>query len=233
MKLSGSKENLKKVFDAADSIDVDAGSKAFSSYNFLMLCLAQKYGCTVEQATAVFVSTSPNNDYLNNLRSTVSMLDGFKRGLPVEEIVISTYNHCRARAWEFLHGKDFLSSTKGPKIKNFYKSIVNPGDKQAVTVDGHIVSAWAGQRYLMKDVVAQKFKYKEVSGDVRALAADTPFSPLQVQAIIWFAWKRINKIIYDPNLNLFGDHWGLGIDVCSLRPFKKAREKTRARKKRK
>lgn len=221
MKLKGSAENLIAVYERADDIDYSSGLSSYLKYNKLMKDLAAKFGCTLEQVTAVFVSTSPNNDYSNNLRSTVSVLDGWKKGMREDQIVISTYNHCKKRALSFLNGFDFLESTKGLKIRSFYGNIVNPLDKVPVTVDGHMISAWTGKRYRMKEVADLKFKYKEVAEDTRRVASNYGLVPCQFQAIVWFTWKRINNIVYKSNLNLFGDHWGLDIDVNYIKPFVK------------
>ena len=217
----GCADNFRAVVNKADDIDWTSGLESYGHYHRMMAALAHKYGCTIEQATAVFVSTSPNNDYLNNLRSTVSILDGWKRGVPVDEIVISTYNHAKFRAWACLHGRDFLQSTKGPKIKSFYRNIVDPTDPDPVTIDGHMVSAWTGQRILMKDVAVGRWNYPIVAADARQVAAERGLVPCQLQGVIWFAWKRIHQVVYSGNLNLFGDHWGLHLDPTQLRPFTK------------
>lgn len=219
MKLQGSADNLCAVLEQSDRIDWNSGCESYGKYNRLMTLLAKKYGCTLEQATAVFVSTSPNNDYKNNLRSTVSILDGWANKRPDEKIRISTYTHCKTRALEYLRGKDFLSATKGPKITAFFQNIVDPTNRQPVTVDGHMVGAWSGKRLLMKEVAHSSFKYEEVAEDVRKVARFVDLVPCQVQGILWFTWKRINSAVYNGNLNLFGDHWGLDIDPTTIRPF--------------
>lgn len=113
-----------------------------------------------------------------------------------------------------------MSSTRGPKIKSFFKNIVNPEDlSKPVTVDGHMVGAWAGKKILMKDVAIIKFNYEQVAGAVRTLADEAGIWPCQFQAIIWFTWKRIHRAVYNQNLDLFGDHWGLDIDPTKIRPF--------------
>jgi hypothetical protein len=220
LKFKGNKQNLWEAYSKADNIDYESGRVAYYKYQTLMNALAKKFGCTTEQATAVFVSTSPNNDYKNNLRSTISILHGWKNDIPEHKIKISTYNHCRARALTFLNGKDFLKSTKGPKISSFFKNIVNPEDEtKPVTVDGHMVGAWAGKKILMKDAAVGQFDYKQIAQAVRELADNAGIWPCQFQAIIWFTWKRIHRAVYDQNLDLFGDHWGLDIDPTRIRPF--------------
>ena len=219
--VKGSSVNLWSAFKKADDIDYEAGRTAYYKYQVLMKALAKQYGCTIEQATAVFVSTSPNNDYKNNLRSTVSILHGWRHGTPEDRIRISTYNHCRKRALEFLNGKDFLKSTTGPKIRSFFKNIVNPEDpSKPVTVDGHMVGAWSGKKILMKDAAVSNFNYEDIAMATRKLADQAGLEPCQFQAIIWFTWKRIHRSVFDQNLDLFGDHWGLDVDLTKIRPFK-------------
>jgi hypothetical protein len=97
---------------------------------------------------------------------------------------------------------------------------VNPEDPtKPVTVDGHMVGAWAGRRVLMKEAATSKFNYEKIAEAVRKLADHEGMWPCQFQAIIWFTWKRINRTLYDENLDLFGDHWGLDIDPTKIRPY--------------
>lgn len=219
MKYDGNCGNLEKVFDQTDKFDFEAGLSSYFKYNRLMRLLAEKYKTNIPRVTAVFVSTSPNNDYKNNLRSTVSILDGWKRGIPDKKIRISTYNHCRDRALTFLRGEDFLSVTKGLKIRNFYQNICDPTDLVPVTVDGHMVGAWCGKRMVMKEALLNRREYEIISEAVRRLSEVKNLIPCQLQAILWFTWKRINKVVYSDNLDLFGDHWGLDVDPRDIRPF--------------
>ena len=226
LRIIGNSENLRNVFKKADEIDYESGRVAYYKYQVLMKSLAKQYGCTIEQATAVFVSTSPNNDYKKNLRSTVSILYGLKHGIPENRIRISTYNHCRKRALSFLNGTDFLKVTRGPKIRSFFKNIVNPEDpSKPVTVDGHVIGAWSGKKILMKDAAVSNFNYEDIAGAMRKLADHAGLEPCQFQAIIWFTWKRIHRTVFDQNLDLFGDHWGLDVDPTKIRPFKYTKSK--------
>lgn len=72
-------ENLEKMFRQADAIDRAEGLLAYQRYYEVMKSIAEKYNFPVDRVIAVFVSTSPNNDYFGNLRSTVSVLDGINK----------------------------------------------------------------------------------------------------------------------------------------------------------
>ncbi len=215
----GSIKNLARVVDLADDVDLQSGRTSYAKYNKLMRDLADMYGYTVEEVTAVFVSTSPNNDYIGNLRSTVSILDGLNKEMWSNEIVISTYNHCKDRALLYLDGVKFLDHAKGLKIRAFYRNIVDPLDIGPVTVDGHMVGAWTGQRLLMKNAAISKSTYKTIEGETRELARHHGLIPNQVQGVIWFTWKRLHNVVYDGNLNLFNDPWSLDLDVRSIKPY--------------
>ena len=196
--------NIRRVFDLADRIDLEEGMKAYRAYQQTMAGLAGRYGCTLEQATAVFVSLSPNNAYLQNLRSAATVLAAHRAGIPKERVITSTYNHCRDRAFQFLDGADFLSATKGPKIRAFYSNIVNPSDPEPVTIDGHMIGVWFGHPITMKSAAYLKVRYHEIAGGFRDVAAGLGLIPNQLQAVLWFTWKRINRVAFDPRLSLFG-----------------------------
>jgi len=219
MKITGHAMNLARVLDKADAIDRESGIFSYQKYNLIMGRIAEKFGYSIETVTAVFVSLSPNNDYMNNLRSAVTLIDGHSKKISKYRLSVSAFNHCKERAWNFLEGANFLEETKGPKIKSFYQNIVDPTNPEPVTVDGHIVSAWHGKHIGMKAAAVGNFPYKEIAADIRALAALMRLVPCQVQGIIWFTWKRINKVVYNSNLDLFGDHWGLDRDPREMKPF--------------
>jgi hypothetical protein len=104
------------MFKQADAVDISEGLLAYQRYHEVMKAIADKYNFPIEKVIAVFVSTSPNNDYLGNLRSTVSILDGINKHLLPAEITISTYKHCRDRAYEYATGvRDFLKGNQRPK----------------------------------------------------------------------------------------------------------------------
>lgn len=59
----------------------------------------------------------------------------------------------------------------------------------------------------MREVVRLKWNYNEIAADYRAVAARAGLLPNQLQAITWFTWKRINRIVYPGRqLNLFNDN---------------------------
>lgn len=194
---------------------------AYFAYNLTMSKCGMMFGLPVASVIGAFCALSPNNDYMGNLRSLVSVAHGYINNVPVEDITVSTYNACKLRAWQCLSGVDFLSFTRGPKTRSFYKNITSPTDNNSVTIDGHMFSVWSGTRFRMKEVAHFKFRYEDIAKDFRTVARQIGILPSQLQAICWFAWKRMNRIVYDAQLNMFSsnDQWGLMPDVARIKPF--------------
>jgi hypothetical protein len=165
-------------------------------------------------------------DYQGNLRSTATVIKGWKAGVDVERIRVVTYNHCRDRAFEYLNGVSFLETVKGKKIRSFYLNILNPMDPEPVTIDGHAVNIWRGRRMNLKEVAGPKgrFNYNEVARDYRSAAIRVGLLPNQVQAITWFTWKRVHSILFPGRqLELLRDNsadlWRTIVDPESIVPF--------------
>lgn len=202
-------DNLRAVMKRADQIDIAEGLVAYRRYRTMMGRLALHYGYPLPNVVAAFVSLSPNSDYMGNLRSTATLLWGARNGIPLENLSVTSYRACARRAWLYIDGLDFLSHAKGPKIRAFYQNIMDPSDPTPVTVDGHMASIWCGKRMKMIEAVRAKWSYNEIAQALRDVAPEYLILPNQLQAILWFTWKRIHNIKVNHQLHLFkgDDQW--------------------------
>lgn len=217
-------KELESLFERADGVDYVEGQLAYVRYNMVMRSLAECYGVRIDRVVAAFCAMSPNNDYTGNLRSLVSVLDGYKRGLMFDDVQISTYRHCGQRAWSYVTGEvDFASTVGGLKITNFYWNILQPENVGYVTIDGHMCAAWRGTRATMKEAIVKSDRaYNEIAYAVKRLAFSRFLIPNQYQAIIWFVRKRVFEIKYDPQVDMFTPHddlWRTQRNVKDIEPF--------------
>lgn len=212
------------MFRRADPIDLDEGMVAYERYNMVMRRLSEKYQFPLDRVCAVFCSLSPNSDYWGNLRSTVSVLQGLNECRPDAEIIVSTYRHCMLRAISYARGdREFEIETKGPKVLNFYHNILEPHSQRWVTIDGHMVAIWRNTpKATMKESLVSRRDYHRIADDCKALAFKNFMLPCQMQAILWFARKRLLNVKYDPQHDLFaeqGDAWKTARNVDEIRPY--------------
>lgn len=214
--------NILKCWDLTDEIDKREGATAYQKYHDMLYAIAKHYQVGFVQTVAAFAALSPNNDYMGNLRSLVTLIQGVKAGWDVDIITTSTYNACRDRAYLFLTGEqDFLISTKGPKTRAFYHNIINPYDPAHVTIDGHMYGVWVGKQFIMKDVAQLKIPYAKIEHGFKTVARWLGLIPNQLQATLWFTWKRHHNVVYNAQLGLYNseDVWGLNIEPADIKPF--------------
>ncbi|MEM1149226.1 MAG: hypothetical protein AAGI03_01515 [Pseudomonadota bacterium] len=218
------RRNLRQFFDLADHIDRAEGLVAYSRYHQVMRDLADAYDSTLPRTLAAFCALSPNNDYVGNLRSTASVLAGVKDGVDPGDIVVSTYKHCRDRAYQYATGEaQFLGHARGPKIRAFYRNILDPHDWEPVTIDGHMKAAFEGKPLTMKEAIVRSAReYDVIANETRRLANRLGLLPNQLQAIIWFARKRVLRIKFEPQISLFArtdDLWATLVSPSEVPPF--------------
>ena len=222
-----SMSNLARMWAMADRTDLAEGMVAYDRYNIVMRRISKKYDFPLDAVCAVFVSLSPNSDYVGNLRSTVSVLSGIREHKPDGDIVVSTYGHCKTRAIAYARGdRNFLQETKGPKILNFYHNILKPHSWKHVTIDGHMVAIWRGDdKATMKDSIIHRREYDLIAEAVKRFAFYHFIIPNQMQAILWFVRKRVLNVKYSAQLDMLSasdDAWRTLRSVDEIMPYSRA-----------
>lgn len=216
--------NIRRIYAQADEDDIREGKLAYWRYHGVIKAFADEYDAPVDRALAAFCALSPNNDYFGNLRSLASVLQGVRDGIPCDRVTVSTYKHCRDRAYSYVTGEtSFLGKSKGLKIRSFYHNILDPDDRRHVTIDGHMKAAYEGRNMTMKEaIIRTKGEYFRIADATKRLARNEGLIPNQLQAIVWFARKRTQRVKYNPQLNLFGDpsdKWGTVVHVDQAPPY--------------
>lgn len=214
-------QNLERIFKLADDRDIAAAKLAYRSYRSFLKELSRPYRFDFDKVVAAFVSLSPNADYIGNLRSLVTCMEGVQNKVIPACIVVSTYNHCKLRALAYLGGQaDFLEKTRGLKILNFYHNLLYPDDPAWATIDGHVVAAYRGNdSATMKQALIKPREYQVIKQDLSELAVMHGLLPNQYQAAIWFARKRHLRIKYNPQYDIFSDKLGISWEAVTPFPF--------------
>lgn len=208
------RDNILRVLNLVDSIDREEGLIVYSRYHQVLKSVALQYGVRFEWVVAAFVSLSPNNDYVGTLRSLVSCLQN-------ENPTVSTYKHRADAALRFLVGEPFVTPKRGKKILNFYLNITDPTNSQAITIDGHMMNVWKGgtPRPMKESLVGRR--YEEIADDFRSVARENNLLPSQLQGMLWFTWKRINRIkaVHQLDLYQIGDQWKTLHEVAAIKAY--------------
>lgn len=155
---------------------------------------------TLNMVTAAFCALSPNNAE----STTYTALDnciGIVTGQLSSDTKVVAYPTNRIKALAILRGD--LSKLNGRKVTSFYHNTLNPDKDEYVTIDGHMLGAWVGARLLLKrDAHVKAFEYPIICEHFREVAQYAKISAPRLQSTIWLTWKRLHKIIYNPQLTL-------------------------------
>jgi hypothetical protein len=162
----------------------------------------------IELAAAVVAVLSPQvnwerNKMLAHLVYSLA-LEGVWNDSLTAEVAGSLWDHGLTdgpkKAFRMLVlGEDPNEVVKGPKVRQFWHTIVDPTDVRAVVVDRHAWAVAAGR--VLTDAQLGKVSgrlgmYDEVSEMYRraarilSLELERTITPAEVQAITWTAWRR-------------------------------------------
>lgn len=184
--ISGMAENISDVLHNAEDISHDVVTMG---QNWYMNGgrLAQEFTGldSREQACGIVSALSPQTAWSENLKSAMQLAQ--TRTAP-------TFKPNVDKALAILDGAHPLDVLGGPKVRAFYMNLAQPWVNDHVTVDRHAVNVALGGN------VAGSAKALDLSGiysmvaDAYKVVADKTFdyTPCQVQAIAWVAWRTIN-----------------------------------------
>lgn len=206
----GSVDNLKRVMDLVKpwELELARGYYQFQLAKILRTVdralFGSGYTITKRACVASFCALSPNNSEKINYIALARAAQ-IHAGIIPPESKVPAYPDAKNKALSLMRGTDPYEVLKGRKTRAFYENTINPRDPSYVTIDGHVYSAWVGERLTMKQPYISPKLYDLASQDVRTLAEKQYELTTTVQAAIWLAWKRTNNVLFDPQIDLLMD----------------------------
>lgn len=190
------------TYHLANDSEQSAGRVWYPQTHRAALDLSGPFACGVITSAGVIAALSPNNKWERNLKDAQTLLDTFKTlgAYAASQVRVCTYDTNKAKALAILKlqsptADDVAAVLNGLKVTAFYRCIM--GDSNAVCVDGHAYSIWAGE--LITTTKTPKISprlYAQIAADYTQAAQliSTPhdiIKPAELQAITWLAHKRL------------------------------------------
>lgn len=138
----------------------------------------------VQRAAGILAALSPQCPWSRNLDLANRVYaEGFASG--------TLGNSCRA-ADAIFNGADPLDVLRGPKVRAFFATILDPTDPHAVVIDRHAFAIAIGRTADDKDlkVLARKGGYERFAQAYRDAASVLGVAPSTVQAVTWVVWRQ-------------------------------------------
>jgi len=208
-------DEIIRVFLQSNAEDRTRGMNAYKQYHNRILEVDNRWRFfNPEGSCGAFAALSPNNDESGNFRDLSNLLKAWDECKDMSQVEVSTYRLNRDKAAQIIRGAPPLSVLGGNKTRAFFSCLFNPDDRYSVVVDGHMYSIWHGRRFRMSEAKLTDSLYARISEDIRVAAANYRLLPSQMQAVCWFAWKRIHDIRYVPSPRAHGQ-LQFNFDLCS------------------
>jgi hypothetical protein len=187
----------------ATSGEIEYGKQWYSLAYAIANRISLEYGLNTETVTAVIAALSPSNKWERNIKDAENVVAAYMLGSKDDalKVKVCTYGKNLTKAVAILESYhcDYESILSGPKVIEFYHSILGANDD--VCVDGHAYSVWFGERLTMKEVPSIGVKLRRtIKADYIAATQfindnqDEVFTPCQIQATTWVAHKRLHNV---------------------------------------
>lgn len=211
-------ENLVRVFNQSATHERRDGTAAYRTYHAIISDVARRHGFSTRVGAAVFSALSPNNSYLDNLRDADRLLAAAAAQETIESFKVRTYGQNKRKAWAIAMGAEPLDLIVAPKTRNFFLNVNDPDDRDPVTIDGHMLNVWNGERRplassdpSLRISGLRGEKYEEIADGFRDLAQALGLIPCELQAILWLTWRRMHGVT-KPQFHL----WDVEREVAGL-----------------
>ena len=190
----------------AATADREEGRRWYGAAHDEALRLSGLLPYGVITTAGVIAALSPNNQWTRNLQDAAVLLNEHHAHGPwaASLMKVCTYDANKQKALAILSMQGATVDTvaavlNGSKVSAFYRCIL--GDSQAVCVDGHAYSIWAGE--LIPTTKTPRIGprlYEQITQDYRTAAAivtkqdGSLITPAALQAVTWVTHRRLKGL---------------------------------------
>lgn len=198
----GSQGNLIQLWHQTKDWERKDGFLYYDRQRERLTLLAKEYKRQTAAVIAAFCALSPNNAESTNYTALRTCLDILAGRLPGTARVIA-YTANKTKALAILRGAKIEEVLRGRKVYSFFRNTIDPDDGRFITVDGHMLGAWCNRRFILRrEAEISKGEYYLICEHFREAAQCLHIPAPRLQSTLWMAWKRINKILYNPQMSL-------------------------------
>lgn len=183
--------NILKMYNFATIDEIKEGINWYTNANIVCSELSEETNrYSIHQIAGAISALSPRNKWSRNILDVRNLVkDRYCK--------VGTFHANRDKARAILDAfypspREIEEILRGQKTISFYRNIVDPNDPNYVTIDGHAIGIWLGQR--VTNLTVSGDAYYVISQEYEKAAKKLGLIPNQLQAITWLTYKRIHKI---------------------------------------
>lgn len=197
-------QNLTDILSLATEEEKAQGITWYNDAALHCFNLSLKYDISIERVIGIVAALSPRCPWKENVIQAERFIDTKGKSR------VTTYLPNKKKALAIFKGNHPLNVLNGHKVRAFYNNITDPINSRSVCIDSHMISCWFNKTDLSRSFLnaifhprgSKRIVIEQIRQAIINLSDLYHLKPLQVQAIIWLAWKRItgNKP-YSGNVN--------------------------------
>lgn len=185
--------NVQAVWRQATDSDIAAGRDWYANAHRVAHSISRGTE-GVEVGAGIIAALSPQCGWKDNVAQA-------RRRPETARGRFKSNTRARLKVANAIHrGEEPLRVLLGLKTRSFFAGIVTAGMTDDVCIDRHSIAICLGrtasdaERALDRRVRAHREAYAEYQQAFRTVAAETEYSPAQLQAITWVTWRRLKGI---------------------------------------
>lgn len=184
--------NLKRLYNRMTETEINQGLVWYEDAHQYAQYLADKYQLRLEQTCGIISALSPSVRWNRNKLEAEWLIQSNLEDCITDDFNFTTYGSGVIKAQRIYHDEQFqwFNEKTGPKTYNFYHNILNPTDKNYLTVDRHCYYTVHGEQSTSQ---VRGPRYRKIVELYTKTANKLNIIPNQLQAILWLGVQ--NKLI--------------------------------------
>lgn len=194
----GCVDNIRAVWKSTEAWEREEGLAYYPRQLARIAGEAEQYKVPTFRAVGAFAALSPNNLESTTYRALRVVL-GIHTGEHPRSAKVSAYGINKRKALAILAGGDPSLILRGPKVRAFYFSTLDPSQEEIAVVDGHMLGVWMGRplpRLNSREANIPPAEYEEISAAYKLVAKEESVALAGMQAAVWLRWKRVHGIAW-------------------------------------
>lgn len=180
------KRRIHRVWAMATDDQIERGLQWYGEAHGIAEEIGDDLGLDARHGAGMLAALSPMVYWEQNVKDArVLALDS--------DATVSTFNDQKRKALKIKRGDDPESVLKGPKVRAFWKCILEPKHPEAVVVDRHAGRVAVGWGMSIEEInywIPKAGMREKITTAYQQVADELGLLPLEVQAVTWLVYRE-------------------------------------------
>jgi hypothetical protein len=203
--------NILQIYKQSTEDEILSGKQWYHQASDISKLMAVKYQLTDIQTAGIIAALSPGTNWSQNIIDANNLCSLLHVGKDIHSITCTTYNKNKLKAhylWlnSNLTENEVFTCLLGAskhvnKTSSFFINILHPESSENVTIDRHAFRINLGITELPA-IALTECRYKLMENAYKTASYKLNISAIELQAIVWLTFRRLNNIIRDKQFDI-------------------------------